>query len=237
MNPAMHQNEQPMEKYRDSNGISLDVQSIFWTIQGEGPFSGHPAVFIRLAGCNLQCPGCDTDYTSKRHMMTMPDVVDQVFFYNKLEKPCLVVITGGEPFRQNITPLANRLLQCGYQVQVETNGTLAPPDKFPSRAVIVCSPKAGKINQTLMPEINAFKYVLHKDSQHPDDGLPIQALGHTAKPFVARPPARDTRPVYLQPMDVQDIVENQDNTKAVADACMKHGYILQLQVHKIIDVE
>lgn len=232
----MNQNQQPIEKYRDSNGISLDVQSIFWTIQGEGMFAGHPAVFVRLAGCNLQCPGCDTDYTSKRKMMTMPDVVDQVFYYNKLDKPCLVVITGGEPFRQNITPLVTKLLKCGYQVQIETNGTLAPSPDFPTKAVIICSPKAGKINAKLLPEINAFKYVMNANSQNLADGLPILALGHTAVPQLARPPF-DGRPIYLQPMDSQDVVENKANTDAVVTSCMEHGYIVQLQIHKIIEVE
>src|SRR3954467_9071958 len=47
-----------------SDGNSLSIHSIFYTLQGEGPYSGCPAVFMRLAGCNLQCPGCDTDYTS-----------------------------------------------------------------------------------------------------------------------------------------------------------------------------
>lgn len=234
---TLNQNQQPIEKYRDSNGIILSVHSIFYTIQGEGPFSGHPAVFVRLAGCNLQCPGCDTDYTVGRKEMSMHDVVDQVFFFNPLDKPCLVVITGGEPFRQNITPLCKKLLSAGFTVQVETNGTLAPPEDFPSKVVVICSPKTGKVSPKLLSHINAFKYVLSADSLNDADGLPVQALGHTASPQLARPPKDNTRPIYVQPMDPKDEVIYKVNVDAVKASCMKHGYILQLQTHKIIDVE
>ena len=57
----------------NETGLSLQVNSIFYTIQGEGPFAGRPAIFIRLAGCNLQCPGCDTEYT-KRQTMTVDEI-------------------------------------------------------------------------------------------------------------------------------------------------------------------
>ena len=56
-------NSQAIEKSAHYTTRSYDVHSIFPTIQGEGPFVGQPAIFIRLAGCNLQCPACDTDYT------------------------------------------------------------------------------------------------------------------------------------------------------------------------------
>lgn len=235
-------NQQPIEKrVRNDNGRSLSVHSVFHTIQGEGPFCGTPAVFIRLAGCNLQCPGCDTDYTSNRWTAAPVTLLDMV---SGMQESGLVVITGGEPFRQNLTPLLTTLTDAGYYVQVETNGTLEPSE-FPyttmpdirTGAYIVCSPKAGKVHPKINEFTSCFKYVLSHDSIREEDGLPLLALGHTASPYVARPPKDFARPVYLQPMDAKHEGINELNLKACIRSCMKHGYILQLQIHKIINME
>src|SRR5262245_30518232 len=94
-------NHQTKEKSEASYGSALYVNSIFQTIQGEGPLSGERAIFLRLAGCNLQCPLCDTEYT-KRNEWSIETVVDKIienqFPENRHNQ--LVVITGGEPFRQ-----------------------------------------------------------------------------------------------------------------------------------------
>jgi organic radical activating enzyme len=230
----MHINVQPIEKLNDSDGQVLNVHSVFDTIQGEGPFTGHRAVFVRLAGCNLQCPGCDTNYTSDRKTVHVLDLVSMVKEMRK--SPHLVVITGGEPFRQNITPFVNALGSLGYTVQIETNGTLAPSRGFPRWPTIVCSPKAGKINTLLGQRANYFKYVLAHDSVDSEDGLPTLALGHSAAPRVARPPLTYNARVYLQPMDPQNEKEYRRNVQAVVASCMKFGHILQLQTHKIIEV-
>lgn len=230
----MNINIQPLEKRIDSNGLLLSVHSIFDTIQGEGPFTGHPAIFLRLAGCNLQCPGCDTDYTSARMDWTLDAIIDEVTYLRSA--PHLVVITGGEPFRQNITPLVKQLGQLGYTVQIETNGTLPPSLGFPRWPTVVCSPKAGKINPALGERANYFKYVLAHDSIDHTDGLPLLALGHSAAPRVARPPTNYNGRVYLQPMDPQDETEYQLNVQAVVKSCMQFGHILQLQTHKLINV-
>jgi organic radical activating enzyme len=239
------QNIQPIEKQElDVNG-SLVVHSIFYTIQGEGPFTGHPAVFVRLSGCNLQCPSCDTDYTSVHlHMsaMTLTKQVERRHAHVK-HKP-IVVITGGEPFRQNIAPFTRILVNKGYKVQIETNGTLFIEDMPWDSIWVVCSPKAGKIAKLLEPHIDAYKYVMSADSVDPDDGLPILALDHTAKPKVARPTAvegKPAKPIYLQPCDpgkgFDNEVKYQRNINACVQSCKKHGYIFQLQTHKIIGVE
>jgi 7-carboxy-7-deazaguanine synthase len=120
-------NQQAIEKSTSHPEGLLDVHSIFYTIQGEGPFSGFPAVFIRLAGCNLQCPHCDTEYTQGRRL-AYPEVVAE--YVSTLSQPRgLVVITGGEPFRQNLTKLLQCLSDYRLLVQIESNGTL-PPSKF-----------------------------------------------------------------------------------------------------------
>lgn len=219
----------------------LAVNSIFHTIQGEGPFAGSPSVFIRLSGCNLQCPSCDTEY-STGDSMAVAEILTSVRGKWPMEigwqRP-LVVITGGEPFRQNITRLVNILIDNGFKVQIETNGTLfvnlgwsmASP-----HLTIVCSPKAGKISKELLPHIDAYKYVLHADSIDPEDGLPILALDHTASPRVARPPRFFPGIIFIQPIDVQDPFENARHLAAAVESSLNHGYRLCLQMHKIIGV-
>lgn len=239
----MHINIQPIEKRVHQD--HLEVHSIFRTIQGEGPFTGQSAVFIRLAGCNLRCPSCDTDYTSKRFLANAQTLLAMVEDLNLFSR--LVVITGGEPFRQDITELVVALVRFGYRVQIETNGTLAPdPALYPlvtmdirdrSGCFIVCSPKAGKVHPALEPVIGAYKYVLTSGKTEASDGLPITVLDHSVAPRVARPPLTFRGPVYVQPADMQDEELNQRNLSCCIKAVMEYGYTLQLQIHKIINME
>src|ERR1035437_6325497 len=108
-------NNQPIEKqFLDPAGV-LEVHHIFRTIQGEGPFTGERAIFIRLAGCNLQCPGCDTEYTSSRERVTVLGMCLHIenIAYGMSPLP-LIVISGGEPTRQNLGPLCHELVKLGY---------------------------------------------------------------------------------------------------------------------------
>jgi 7-carboxy-7-deazaguanine synthase len=234
-------NQEPESRVIHTGG-QLAVQSIFYTIQGEGPYSGRPSVFVRLAGCNLQCPACDTDYTSSRRfftineiLRTVNDLVSGLEF--KYRPTTLVVITGGEPFRQQITPLVNSLFNRNYEVQIETNGTLPPQEGLEPFCDIVCSPKTGSVNKLLIPKITAYKYVLSHDSIDHSDGLPRYVLAHTAGGKVARPHPGFLGPVYIQPADTGDAHLNKLNVEACVSSCMLYGYILQLQIHKLIGVE
>ena len=239
-------NSQPIEKRNLRPDGLLEVHSVFKTIQGEGPFTGQSAVFVRLAGCNLQCPGCDTEYTlNSSESATLPSLIlSAVKSYNT---EGLVVITGGEPFRQNIQPFVSLLLSAGYTVQIETNGTLAPPNiafyelcsrnlNERNKCFVVCSPKTGKVNAELLPVICAYKYVMSYNSVQ-SDGLPMLALNHSANPCVARPPIGFTGPVYLQPCDSKSDELNKLNLKACIKSVMDNGFTLQLQTHKLIGME
>lgn len=231
-------NTQPIEKLDHASDNSLDVHSIFHTIQGEGPLTGHPAIFVRLAGCNLQCPGCDTEYSSStlRKRMSAEALMQEVQRIHP--GPRLVVITGGEPFRQAIGLFTLLLEDAGYQIQVETNGTLAPPQGLAQSTWIVVSPKTGKVHPDTAAIAVAWKYVCDWSSIDPEDGLPIRALQHTAHPRVARPPEGfTTGAIYVQPADHNDPTINGRNLRHVIRACMRHGYTLQLQVHKLIGME
>lgn len=256
-------NNQPIEKRTRADGSILEVHSIFYTIQGEGPFSGVPAVFVRLAGCNLQCPWCDTDYTSRRFEADVAYIVGAVgytrvkgilgdhAYVGNLPNAGLVVITGGEPFRQELAPLLRELVKAGFFVQIESNGTLPPPSlgtastsfayynhdtRQRDGVYLVCSPKTGKVHPLADRLACCYKYVMDADNVDPEDGLPVTALGHTANPRLARPGLR-SKPVYLQPADHKDPAANQRNIDAVIKSCQKHGYTLQLQIHKYLGVE
>lgn len=237
-------NIQPIEKQSCRDDGVLDVVSIWYTIQGEGPFAGMPALFIRLAGCDIRCPLCDTDYTSNRKLHTIDEIVSQLRQHLVLsgskQSPQLVVLTGGEPLRQNIAPLIRRLVAQGFLVQVETNGTLYLPTLDELRQdgtppVLVCSPKTGKINDDLQPYIRHLKYVVAAGKIDPNDGLPLDSLGADVK--VARPWPGFQGEIYIQPLDVQDPVENQRHIQAATEVCLKYGYRLCLQIHKLVGLD
>lgn len=235
--PTTGANSQPPEKaIYDPKGI-VDVVRIWPSIQGEGPFHGLKAVFIRLAGCDLQCPGCDTDYTTGRVRMTPPKIVGQCQAFMRRS---LVVITGGEPFRQNIAPLVRMLLNTGYYVQIESNGTMMPPPsdgktRFPwEKVIVVCSPKTANLHPDFAAVADYFKYIL--DAEHvAEDGLPSSTLGMNQQP--ARPPKDYDIPVYVQPMDHPDMDKTVANVSAVVNSCMKFNYRVCLQLHKLLGLD
>jgi len=160
-------NAQPPER-ESTTPYELGVHSTFVTIQGEGPCTGQKALFIRLAGCNLQCPKCDTDYTSHREFWT-----DEAFVHNTIVKHPdvdLYVITGGEPLRQTaalincIERLDSYLIKerRAIRIQIETNGVYSPfLDNFCNVDVIyVVSPKTSHITHDDTELFDFWKYVM-----------------------------------------------------------------------------
>ena len=113
----------------------MRINEIFYSLQGEGRFTGVPAVFVRLAGCNLRCSFCDTDFTSFTEM-SEEDIVREVNGYPARH----VVLTGGEPTLQLTDTLVARLHEAGCFVQMETNGTHPVPSVIDW---VTCSPKEG----------------------------------------------------------------------------------------------
>jgi 7-carboxy-7-deazaguanine synthase len=114
------------------------INEIFYSIQGESVHAGCPCVFIRLTGCNLRCSYCDTQYAYEAgRVMTLNNIFDRISAF-----PCrLVEITGGEPLLQADTPeLIFRLLSDGYQVLMETNGSLSI-DSVDSRCIKIIDVK------------------------------------------------------------------------------------------------
>jgi 7-carboxy-7-deazaguanine synthase len=102
--------------------MTLLVNEIFYSIQGESIHSGRPCIFVRLTGCNLRCSYCDTRYAYEQGIpMDLTEIMNRIAAY----KCRLVEITGGEPLLQSQTPvLIHGLLENGYEVMLETNGSL-----------------------------------------------------------------------------------------------------------------
>jgi 7-carboxy-7-deazaguanine synthase len=102
--------------------MSLLINEIFYSIQGESTYSGRPCAFVRLTGCNLRCTYCDTRYAYEEGVtLEIAEIMRRVAVY----KCSLVEITGGEPLLQDETPLLiSSLLESGYEVMMETNGSL-----------------------------------------------------------------------------------------------------------------
>lgn len=233
-------NTQPTEKQVIRDNGALDVVDVWSTLQGEGPFAGVPAVFVRLAGCNLKCPACDTDYTTNREIYTPSELIEIVHSFGPATRPKfrglgLAVITGGEPFRQSCGPFVRALLIAGFRVQFETNGTLYDPsmEDWWNSVTVVCSPKSGTVNPKLVKHISVMKYVLRDGEVDELDGLPTSALMNGVRPF-RHPHLQFGRDIYLQPCDEQDEVANKRNTEATIRSCQEFGYTFCLQVHKVL---
>jgi len=96
------------------------------TLQGEGAHAGRACVFLRFAACNLDCPGCDTDFSPEGAVRMSPDEI--VARLRELDRgdTRLVIVTGGEPTLQWDEPLAQAVRGAGFRVHMESNGTRAP---------------------------------------------------------------------------------------------------------------
>lgn len=221
------------------DGQQLWVQDVFGTLQGEGPFAGQSSVFIRLAGCNLRCHFCDTDFESSTWTPSLPELLERVTKEKeKVPRAQLIVLTGGEPMRQNIVPLCFALLRRGFTVQIETAGTLWPTDmanlmrRSKGRMVLVCSPKTPVIHPRVRAYCRVYKYICKAGDLSDKDGLPAMSTQMIGMPAIlARPSAGAV--VYVNPMDEVDPVLNKANLTAAADSAMWFGHRLGLQIHKI----
>lgn len=143
--------------FKDAPKDQLLVTSRFYTLQGEGPFRGQPAFFIRLAKCNLSCSFCDT-YFDSGNWMTFEDIFKDISneittFYAKRdmdvpywaimhpESKVTLVITGGEPsLQQNLVPFLNMANELFGATQIESNG-ISVLEGLPTKTTLVVSPK------------------------------------------------------------------------------------------------
>lgn len=210
----------PITKYTGT----LQLKEIVPTFQGEGMYTGYPAIFVRLGGCNLACKFCDTDFEDFTEI-SVKKIIDDIENKSTSDgaKKKLVVITGGEPLRQPVEELCTELLEKGYDVQIETNGTLYRD--LDHRVQIVCSPKLtnkkySKLDPRLAKRTSALKFLISANFEGYDD-VPNAYLRYT------------DIPIYLQPMDELSEQKNKQNMLLTIKLANKYGCRLSLQTHKI----
>jgi organic radical activating enzyme len=201
---------------------NLEVNKIFYSLQGEGTLLGHPAVFVRLSGCNLSCTFCDTKH-AYGDTMTVDMIISSIVAQKA--KTRLVVLTGGEPFIQPVGPLIAALKRQGYAVAVETNGTVYPPDCPPELledVLITCSPKKADVDLRLAEFIDVYKILVSAQFEHKDE--------KRAKLF-----ALTGRAICIQPL--VELGCRVDNLAAAINICKRNDFMLSPQLHKMIGVD
>jgi len=140
--------------------MSLHVNEIFYSIQGESTYAGRPCVFVRLTGCNLRCRWCDTAYAFHEGE---PRSVEQALEQVRSYKCPLVEITGGEPLLQEeVYPLMSRLLLEEYEVLIETGGSLSV-DRLDPRVVKILDLKAPGSEMDPHNNLDNLRHLDRKD--------------------------------------------------------------------------
>jgi 7-carboxy-7-deazaguanine synthase (Cx14CxxC type) len=210
--------------------MSYQVKEIYYTLQGEGARTGRAAVFLRFAGCNLWsghekdrsravCQFCDTDFVGTdgpgggrfANAQALAEAVAATWPQaNGAGR--YVVCTGGEPLLQLDEPLIAALHDSGFEIGIETNGTLQPPRGLDW---ICVSPKANA--ELNLKRGNELKLV-YPQADAPPERFAELAFDH----------------FFLQPMDGP---QREDNTRAAIDYCLTHPqWRLSLQTHKLIGI-
>lgn len=214
--------------------MSYLVKEIFYTLQGEGAQSGRAAVFCRFSGCNLWsgnesdrvealCRFCDTDFvgtdgpgggefaSAEALAAAVADRWPAAVAQTAPAVP-LVVFTGGEPLLQLDAPLIAALHGCGFEVAIETNGTLPAPDGVDWTCV---SPKANSVLR--LEAGDELKLI------YPQPGAEPEKYERLA-----------FRHFFLQPMDGPERVAN---TRHAVEYCLAHPrWRISLQTHKILGI-
>lgn len=131
------------------NNLTLKINEIFFSIQGETSRVGLPTIFIRLTGCPLRCNYCDTEYAfHEGSMITLDDILENISVYETKH----VTVTGGEPLAQkNCRPLLTLLCEAGYDVSLETSGAqdISNIDGRVARIVDLKTPASGEADKNL----------------------------------------------------------------------------------------
>lgn len=198
----------------------MKVNEIFYSLQGEGRWTGTPSVFVRFSGCNLNCSFCDTDHREWQELGAsqivdrVRDAVSSLSLFTQLTHGMHVVLTGGEPSLQVTQELIDLLHNEGWYVQIETNGTGQLPAGIDW---VTCSPKEGSALQ--LDSADELKVVY-------DGKMDVaQYEGFRAQVF------------SLQPMDTGDAEANRLVIEQTVLYCKEHPqWHLSLQTHKMIGI-
>jgi organic radical activating enzyme len=206
--------------FKDAPAESLFVTSMFFTLQGEGPYNGMPALFVRLTKCNLACTFCDT-FFDDGDWMTYNVLEAKMYqticsYWNdkgetvplwavgkeKAYPGVVLVITGGEPtLQKNLTAFLERQVPNFKAVQIESNGTVNLD--IPQGVTLVCSPKCAEKNgiatkylaptKQILERADCLKFVMSAEKESPYNVVPDWALEWRD---------RTGKEVYVSPMNV-----------------------------------
>lgn len=210
--------------------LTYSVKEIFYTLQGEGTHAGRPAVFCRFSGCNLWsgresdratavCKFCDTDFVGTDGELggkyadsrSLAQRIDSLWPASYPASK-FVVFTGGEPLLQLDNVLIGSMHECGFEIAIETNGTLPVPHGVDWVCV---SPKIG--SELVVRKGNELKVVIPQANQAIADYESLE-FDH----------------FYLQPMDGPDV---ERNTRLAIELCKKNPkWKLSLQTHKLLQI-
>ena len=193
----------------------MKVNEMFYSIQGEGYHTGTPALFIRLSGCNLKCPFCDTDHKGYDEM----DEDEIAQFASKFEAS-LCVITGGEPALQLTETLVDYLHSVGCYVAVETNGTLPLPKNVDWVTVSPKQSYVGAKGKVVLDHVDELKVVFDAENPIEDPTFGIKADHY-----------------YVQPCDTKDPQKNEKNIEYCINFVKQNPlWKISLQTQKILNV-
>lgn len=213
--------------------MAYRIKEVFYSLQGEGFHAGRPAIFCRFSHCNLWtgkeadrasaiCDFCDTDFVGTDGQnggrFETPDALVEhllSLWPNGSNTPPFTVLTGGEPLLQVDEALVSVLHESHFEIAVETNGTLLPPDDLDW---ICVSPKAGA--PLILDYGNELKLVYPQKSFTPSDFSHLK-FDH----------------FFLQPLDTKEESKNSKNRETCVTYCLENPlWKLSLQTHKILGI-
>ncbi len=194
--------------------MNYPINEIFCSYQGEGFNTGLRAVFIRLSGCNLQCPFCDTDHKENK-ILNIEQIIDDIQQYDCPN----IIITGGEPTIHDLRPLLSALKTLKKWVAIETNGTNDLSNIEDLIDYIAVSPK-GQIKLRKADEVRVLSYDLSKE-QVLDIGRSISAKHY-----------------FLSPLDIDGIFNIIETIKLLSEVneAKEKEWFLSIQTHKLAGI-
>lgn len=193
--------------------MKLNINEIFYSLQGEGDRVGEPSIFIRLTKCNLTCSFCDTDFAEGEDM-SLPDILSVLSKYPSK----WIIWTGGEPTLQLKEEHLQFFKDKGYRQAIETNGTRAVSSLID---YITCSPKVNyKKVKLKIPCVDEIRIPLAKG-----DALPDISIFPKAKKY------------FVSPIFDGDKFNQENVAYCVELVKANPQWTLSLQIHKLIFIE